>query len=754
MGYNGSGNGEERDWLSESDYSRIVDIAQNLYDYDPGGLPGNGVQEEEKYSVRLDWYINDNHNVALIYNYYDGFEDRASDNDSDEFEFSEHFYVKGAESETLTLKWAGQWTDNFSTEFFYSTNEMNDSQVTVGNPEFADMQISVGGRTGTVYLGADDSRQANALDTETEYFKANGELLAGDHIVSFGFERSTLEVFNQFVQHSRGGEYDYFDDSADNPESCAALTAQERFDDPSCGTSGIDKFELGLPSRIYYGSGGGTNNPDDAAASFEQIQNTLYVQDEWYIASANLTLTGGLRYEWFETDDAPVYNSAFEDYYGISNTATVDGVDILMPRFGFSWEATDTTTIRGGFGLFSGGNPMVWISNAWSNDGISNAQFRDSFDESVFDLDLVGAGRPGYDVPQSLFDDVAAVTAEDGNISNVVLIDPDYEQPGSWKYSLGLTQEFESGWTLDFDVLYQRLENAAYYKDISQEIVGYTTTGAPIYDYSGDSEDVFMLTNSDRTAEGFVTSIALTKYFENGFTVSAGYAMSRQEDISPMTSSVAGSNFTNTALLDINDPRPATSNYEVPHRFTLDVTYQAQLIGDLTTTFNLEATRTQGQGQSYVMSSGDLEGDGFNGRHLLYVPTGPNDPNVVFADDFDQDAFFAWAENEGLDSGYVSRNEVNAKWSTLVNLGIRQELPTFIDGTSGSVYLLIDNLGNLIDDSWGIQRDAEFFSVEVVDASVNDDGQYVYNSFSEDYVTDTVENESRYTIFLGVDFKF
>jgi len=170
-GYAGSGNGEERSWLSQAEYDRIASIAQNVYNYDAGGLPSDGTQESEKYLVRLDWNINEQHNLAFIYNYFDGFQDRDSDGDSNEFEFSNHFYTKGAESETATLRLTSDWTDILSTELFYSTNTMDDSQVTVGPKDFADMQISVGGRTGTVYLGADDSRQANKLSTESTYRK-------------------------------------------------------------------------------------------------------------------------------------------------------------------------------------------------------------------------------------------------------------------------------------------------------------------------------------------------------------------------------------------------------------------------------------------------------------------------------------------------------------------------------------------------------------------------------------------------------
>ncbi len=182
-GYAGSGNGVERDWLSQSDYQRIVDIANDVYDYDPGGQPSNGTQESEKYMVRVDWNINENHNLAVIYNYFDGFQLRDSDGDSNEFEFANHYYTKGSESETFTMSLSSQWTDALSTEVFYSTNEMNDSQVTVGDKDFGDMQISIGGRAGTVYLGADDSRQANALNTESKYFKFSAKYLVGEHLI-------------------------------------------------------------------------------------------------------------------------------------------------------------------------------------------------------------------------------------------------------------------------------------------------------------------------------------------------------------------------------------------------------------------------------------------------------------------------------------------------------------------------------------------------------------------------------------------
>lgn len=757
QGYAGSGSGVERDFLSEADYNRINSIAQNIYNYDPGGQPGDGSQEADKYMVRLDWNISDDHNLAFIYNYFDGFQLRDSDGGSNEFEFANHFYTKGAESETITAKLASQWTDTFSTELFISNNEMNDSQVTVGPKDFGDHQISI--NRDTVYLGADDSRQANALNTESDFYKITGQYLAGDHVITVGFESEELHIFNQFVQHANGGEWDYFDDSVGNPAHCAALTAQGRFEDPDCEMSGIDKFELGRPSRVYYGSGGGTNDPADAAASFKNTLNSFYVQDEVYFDDRDLTIVYGLRYDWFDSSDRPVFNQAFADANGgLRNDHNIDGIDILMPRFGFTWGATDTLTVRGGLGLYSGGNPNVWLSNAWSNDGFSNVQVQlGNFNGagSVLDgsIPLSGQGRPGYDVPQELVDRVAAATIDNASTSRLVLIDPNYEQPSEWKMALGATWETPwMGITADMDILLSRSNDAAQYVDLSQSIVGMTSAGMPIYNYT-NGRDNFMLTNSPYHANSATYSVVLNKGFESGWEVTFGYAYSDAEDIVPMTSAVAGSNWDNVALNDVNNPRPATSNYLVPHRLTLRASYGTEFFSDLETRFTFYGYSAEGQPQSYVMGSSDLEGDGFFGRHLLYVPDGANDPNVVFEPGFDQAAFNAFVAAEGLSPGFQARNGQHAKWSTRFDFRVDQEIPFFGD-MKGRLFLKIYNLGNMLNDEWGHVNDAQFFSVQAVNSTVNDDGQYVFERFNNRTIEDLLEQRSLWEARLGLQFDF
>jgi hypothetical protein len=756
MGYAGSGNGEERDWLSVEDFNRVSSIASNAYSYDAGGQPTDGVQATESYMLRADWNINADHTAALIYNYYEGAEDRASDSDSNEFEFANHYYQKGAELETWIVKLQSQWSNALSTEVFINTNEMIDSQVTVGPKDFGDHQISVG--SNTIYLGADDSRQANALNWDSTFFKFSGDYLLNDHIITFGYERDSLEVFNKFVQHSNGGEWDYFDDSGSNPAFCDALTAQGRFDDPNCELSGIDRFELGRPSRVYYGSGGGSNNPDDAAANFSNDLDVFYVQDEWHIPDYNLTLVGGLRYERYSMSDRPNFNQAFTSLTGVRNDANIDGVDLLMPRLGFTWEIDYNLTLRGGIGLYSGGNPNVWMTNAWSNDGITNVQTRyNNFDasESVFtDVALSGSGRPGYDVPQSLVDQVVNTSAADANDSFVVLIDPNYEQPSEWKYSLGATYSFNNGLTLDGDVIFSEQNNPAYYEDLSQQVVGSTSAGQPIYDFVR-GEDNFMLTNANTAGEGLAMSLIARQDYDWGLDWSVGYAYSENTDVSPMNSSVAGSNFGNLSLYNLIDPLPATSDYLSPHRITARVSYGQDFIPGHETRITGMFYRKKGQPQSYVMSSGDLEGDGFFGRHLMYVPTA-NDPNVVIGPEFDLAAYSAFIADQGyaqFAGGFVPRNESFAAWSSRLDLRIDQELPLMF-GTRARAYLKIYNVLNMLNDEWGVQYDNEFFAQEVLTTSIDNQGRYVFEEFDYRSITDLRENASLYEIRLGIQFEF
>jgi hypothetical protein len=221
-----------------------------------------------------------------------------------------------------------------------------------------------------------------------------------------------------------------------------------------------------------------------------------------------------------------------------------------------------------------------------------------------------------------------------------------------------------------------------------------------------------------------------------------------------MTSSVAQSNYENVALLDINNPIAGYTNYRVPHRFTLRASYGKKFFGNSETRFTVYGYVQEGQPTTWTMGSDGLEGDPpGTGRHLLYVPTGPDDPNVVFADGFNTQEFFAWVGREGLDPGFVARNSRQARWTRRFDFRFDQEFPTG-GNTRGRFYLKLYNVGNLLSEDWGSIWDAPFFSRQVVESNVNDDGQYAFERFVDLDPSDLVESRSLWEMRLGFGFRF
>lgn len=713
--------------ISLDDIARMREVSQRVYNYDAGQIPASMPVEDEKLLLRADWNISEDHRASLVYNYNDGFNISQSDTFAQALTYDSHFYERGAEMKSVTASMFSDWTQNFSTEVRVGRTELDNRQNSLDAASgFPEVQIRVG--SGTAFIGPDDSRQSNTLNWESQTFKFAGTYYAGDHTITGGFETEELDVFNLFVQHSVG-EY--------------------RFDS-------IDAYEAGVSSRVYYGSGAGTNNPDDAAASFSYATNTLYLQDEFYL-SDDLNILMGLRYDWYTSDDKPTLNANFTNRYGYSNQQNMDGISLLQPRLGFNWSATDVLDVRGGIGLYSGGNPNVWISNSYSNDGITNAQFSKR-NVNLFSEDLSGAGRPLYDIPQSLRDNVTNASGD----SQVNAIDPDFEVPSEWKYALGASYQLAQDTTLTADFIYTQKKDSAIIRDIGLQDTGRNSPdGRPIYEpINGRSGDLILTNVSGDDGDSLALSLGVSKQFDFGLSVDVGYAYIQSTDVNPMTSSVAGSNYGNIALTDPLNPGVATSNYEIPHRFTMNLGYAKEFFAGYTTRVNIFASANEGLPYNYTFSRSDgAFGDSSffgNGRQLLYVPA-VNDPNVVYGPDFDLSAFNQFVQSEDLEQyrGKVApRNGQNADWWAKFDLRIEQEIPGFFEGDKASAFFVVKNLGNLLNDEWGVLRQGSFVGEGVVGMSINADSKYVYESFSAPSMQTVQQNPSVWEARFGVKYNF
>ena len=763
--------------VSQAQLDRIRQIAQEVYGYDPGGFPASLPNEDEKYLVKLDWNINDDHRAAYTYTYNDGFNNQESDSSSNQIEFSNHFYERGAELTSHVGQLFSSWNDSFSTELRVSYAELDNRQIPFGGTDFGEVQIRtfndpdgpgpISPQLATVFLGADDSRHSNKLYYDNTSYKLAGTYTVGDHVIKGGWEREEFEVFNLFIQHT-AGEF-RFDSSLwcgpTNPDGC------------------IDQFEAGKPDDIFYGNAAPTNVPDDGSAAFGYEINTLYIQDEFPIADGDVTIVAGVRYDWYTSDDLPRANSNFLARNGYSNQRNFDGKGIIQPRLGFNWDFSDRLSFRGGAGLYSGGNPNVWLSNNYSNDGQTVVQvFRgdlvdpDQPDLNLFNIPHDGGGRPFFDIPQSLVDGVTTGTANSG----VNALDPHFSIPKEWKFAIGATWDFDAGflgsdYRLMVDYLLTNKEDSAIIVNAALEQVGTAPDGRPIYRSIDRSDpdcvdptspdcanrnfnEDFILTNAKNDGDAKVLSIGLSKSYDWGLDWQFGYAYTESTDVNPMTSSVAFSNYVNVSVDDPNNPSKARSNYMIPNRFTLRANYRRAFFGDYLTKFTLFGRVNEGRPFSAnFVDGGDIFGDTLNGRHLLYIPSGPNDPNVVYGPDFDQQAFFDYLAQSGLDkyAGRIApRNAMTSSWWHKYDIRIEQELPGFMPEHNFAAFLVIENVGNLLNDDWGVLKEQSFPRNQQVVGFELENNQYVYNNFFSPAPQARVADASLWNIVIGVRYNF
>ena len=758
--------GRRQDGVSNAQLAEIAEIASSIYGYDVDPIVKTLPVEDEKWTIKLDWDINENHRATYTYNYNDGFNWSQSDSWDGALEFSDHYYERGAELKSHTGALFSNWTDRFSTEARVSYLELDNRQVSRSGVRddgiFGEVQIRTyndpdgDGRYSrtTVFLGTDDSRQSNDLDYDALNLKLAGNYELGNHLITAGFEQDDIDVFNLFIQHSQ---------------------TENRFDE-TCGSSNpngcIDAFRNGMPDDLYYGNAVPTNNPEDGAAIWGYKINTAYLQDEWITLGGDLTLVLGLRYDWYSSSDEPAYNHFFYERQGFANNHTVDGLDLLQPRIGFNWTINADVSLRGGIGLYSGGNPNVWLSNNYSNDGIRIAQLNNKYMEwgcgygegySLFDVPLNGGGNPIYDIPQCLYD---AIAEQEPN-SGVNALDPNFELPEAWKYNLGTTWRFGDGFVMNADILYTETNNSAIVRNFSMVPDSFAPDGRPIYTGSSGSpygDDLVLGNVKGDDATQFQFSINLSKSHDNGFDWSVGYAYTDSKDVSPMTSSVAASNFNNFSTADPNNPKLAPSNYDVPHRFTFRVGYSAYWWKDNRSNFTLVGSMNEGRPFSYTFAGyngwNDLAfGDPQEFRQLLYVPTSVDDPLVIFDSGFDTDAFFDFVSRSGLEkySGQIApRNAFNSDWWTWFDLRFEQEFPAFAEGHKFAGWVTVKNFCNLLNDEWCVLRQASFpLNQGVADISITDDGtQYVFEEFVEPTGQGRVSDPSQWEVRIGLTYRF
>ena len=777
----GGGFANERAWVTVAQANAIATALEARGIPTSGGIVNVRPRPNRRIFGRVDWNITDNHRIAASYARLREFETLGDDfaaSPTNSVALGSTFYRRGTSSETYSVRLFSQWSDNLSTELRVSRADIDDLQDPVGGGEAQTgapiPRVIVGSQNdlngdgdfldaneaGSVIAGPGFSRSANELITQLDAIKAKADYVMGDHTFTIGYELDQGDYYNIFAQNATGTLVF---------QNLAALNAGQLL----TGTA-IANNPTGVQIATNAFNGTYTNAPfsgnyNDAAAIFSRAIHTGYIQDEWQVTE-RLNAVIGVRYDHFESSDNPKANPNFLTRYGFSNTQGYSGLSAVLPRLGLTYEADETlfgtTTFRGGAGIFTGGDPTVWFSNAFSNPGNTLAgpiqPGRVAVGTSACSIAQLTLPAGSLQTPACVFNAaVAAAAASDGRVD---AIDPNFKVPTVIRANFGFTHDTDFGgfaggflddWTAQIDFIYTRGRNSVDFVDVSLDQIGTAIDGRPIYQVvdrlrnagctavptgnvrdpftnvnaacSGNqnqaSQDSIVLTNALQGNKAYTISGIFSKDFEFDspllnkpaeLDLSFGYAYTQADDSSPATSSVSTSNFLNVSTDRFNAMDLATSNYETKHNVTFNATYTEQFFKELDTTFAFFFQARSGQPFSLTFNNTGAFGDTSSGfgsqRSLLYIPTGPADPNVTFGAGFNQAAFFAFLERVGADkyAGSVApRNAFTSGWFLDADFRFQQELPSLF-GIKPKMYADVQNFPNLFSDQANILRQVAF----------------------------------------------
>ncbi|NCP14743.1 MAG: TonB-dependent receptor [Sphingomonadales bacterium] len=697
----GGGFVNEANFVTQAQFDEFARIASDVYGQDTGGYPTTLPESSVRYFGRLDAVINDNHRIEGTY--------QRLEETNVELDFGgqnlgglNSFEDEGTISDYYSVRLYSDWSDSVSTELRLSRAEVGDVQGPFGGGEAQSdnpiVRLAVGvplvpGETtqnGLLSTGPGIFRSANQLDTKIDQarFQMNVDAGAG-HFFKIGAELNDLEVFNLFAVNATGTLF--FRSLADFQNGIVASG-----DFSSVFGDLADDLILGDGGEFL---GGGTINAtpsgdiNQAAALFSRQIYSVYAQDEWQ-ATDQLSINAGIRVQLYD-GEAPTANPAFLSRFGFTNRVPFSAIDtVVLPRFSATYEFDNDgffsdSRLTGGVGIFTGGDPVVYFSNAFSNNGFSTGEgntFRaqcDGFTNPDGSFNVLDASGNFTGFPACA---AAAGSAQAAaGLADTQSTDPQFDVPTVVRANLGFATRFGtetgflSNWQLNLDYIYSRFNDTLNFVDLVQTpnitrgLNGFTVDGRPIYaaidvnfpgcdavlqgtggtppTYTGVTAACFRNTSNNRLAgqddfiqltngpsyESHAASVLLSKQFDGGlltsggsFNINLGYTFVDSQNNRNNGSSTATSSYDITAAFDRQNPAVSTSNFETRHNFIASFNLREEFIDDYDTSLGVFFRARSGQPYSLTFDGGGLFNDSASGSDnaLLYVPSGANDPNV------------------------------------------------------------------------------------------------------------------------------
>ena len=726
-----------------ADMQRVSEFVRDRYGYDTGSYTNFPADETNlKLLGRIDWNINNDHKLAVRYNYTKNTAwNQTNGNSSDtgyrlngmnrfsqySMAFANSLYSQDNKVNSVSADLNSRFSDKISNQLLFTYSNIQDIRGTNSSPfPFIDIMAGYDDVTGVqtlqpyMSLGYELFTYNNAVNNKIFTVTDNFTSYLGNHKLTAGFSYEHQLANNSYMRNGTG-YYRY---------------------------RSIDDFLNGAAPETFaltYGYNGETNPA--AQVRFSQIG--LYVQDEWNIVQ-NFKLTAGIRFDeiLFNDDDVMRNNAIYELDFGGKHidTGKWPGAKLqVSPRVGFVWDVLkdNTLKVRGGTGLFAGRLPLVYFTNMPTNSGmVQNAvsivtRYNDDGTIASRDprLDLLKGGMI-TDVNQMIetLGLPTTISPEEGQRPSAVAgIDPDFKMPQVWKSSIAVDYQFPTTFPLSItgEFMYTKNVNAVNMvnyniKDADDSWERFSgadnrliypthqVTGADgkvttvrDYQYYQDLTSACVLTNTHK-GHGYTFNVTVNASPIRNLDLMASYTRTESKEITGLPGNNANSTW--QGLYTIDGPNFATvqrSQYVIPDRLIASVNYTAEHAKPgFDTHFNLFYTGYSPYGNSFLYTN-DMNGDGI-GNDLMYIPK--DDSEINFTNEADRTAFWAFVEQDSYlknhKGEYAEAYAARAPWVHRFDLSIVQDFSIKVGKTTNKLQLSLDfmNIGNLFNSKWGVRK--------------------------------------------------
>ena len=194
------------------------------------------------------------------------------------------------------------------------------------------------------------------------------------------------------------------------------------------------------------------------AAMFTQKNLGLFVQDTWAVNDQpDPDLSACATTARSSTTSRPSTRAA-STAFGVRNDNTIDGSDLIQPRFGFNYtfDTERPTQVRGGVGLFQGAAAKVWLANPYHQhrpDRTPTSSTPTAPTCSQRRSERPAADRAAGGVPRHPVVD---------------FLDPDLDQPSVWKANLAFDTELPWwGMVASTELVLTAVKDGIYYQQLN-----------------------------------------------------------------------------------------------------------------------------------------------------------------------------------------------------------------------------------------------------------------------------------------------